>query len=106
MYVDVITWHRRNVFKRNMTLDELDEVIEVGTRRRVPTTEVVEEALRMARSIAQSCVDEGGIDISRYVELIFKRAHFAKQKNASIDEALMFVGQELVKMLSDVAVHD
>jgi hypothetical protein len=86
-----------------VSLEELDEVIAIGCQRNVPTEQVVKEATKAVRSVAQACTYFDGYDVAFFIRMLSKRAVRAKTKNSDLDFALEFVRDQLFQPLIAVA---
>lgn len=104
-YADLIQWHQRQV-DRPLSLEELDEVVQVGCKRRVPTDQILEEATKAVRYAAQECTTHEGTDLVRFVQMMLRRSSRAKSKNNDLDRALGFVANQVALMLQKLEAEE
>ena len=99
-YHDQIESYKRQT-DEPVSVDELDEVIRVVCQRRVPTEQIVEEATKAVRYVAQACTNFKGVDLARVAQMLSSRASRVAHKNTGRDSALCFVS----KMVEELAAQ-
>jgi hypothetical protein len=100
-YVDKIAWHKRQA-DRPLALEELDEIIKASFRRNASTEQIVEEATKAIRYVAQACTNLDGIDLARFIDSMSRRSSRAKHTNTGLDEALAFVGHQMAQHMDKI----
>jgi hypothetical protein len=99
-YHDQIEWHQRQA-DRSLSLDELDGIVKVFCKRKVSTAQIVEEATKAIRYVAQECTDFEGTDLAGFAGMLSRRAARAKQTNTDLAEALAFVSVQIFERLKE-----
>jgi hypothetical protein len=83
-----------------ITVVELDEVFKASSQRPVSTTKIVQEAAKIVHAVARICVNAEGIDTTRFIDLLTRRARSAKQ-NADLNSALAFAARKIAEMFQE-----
>ena len=97
---DVALAYSEELAGRQLSLDEMDAVINLGFRneRVVSTAQIVEKATKSVRAAVEKCCDDTGISVERLVQVLTRRSARAKQDNIDLDSALAFVGKKMSSM--------
>jgi hypothetical protein len=84
---------------REPSIMALDGAFDAAATRRVPTEQVVVDAMAAVKCIGRDCIDTTGFDVARFVQKLARRANRDKHGTEDIDGALGYVRRQLVAVL-------
>jgi hypothetical protein len=96
LYEDEFYDYVHHYWNRPITLAEMDAIVKHAFHTpRNSTEQNVVEATAIVRSVAETCCNNEGISVERFIEMLGRRTRRVKQSNTAISSALASVRNQM-----------